>query len=81
MDGMKGNSVAASPRASRPGEENPMAKSRKEFLRRWIPMGVKLWAECEGHQIDWRRHRLEELDFLITLAEVSAEGKNKCARM
>lgn len=57
------------------GEAPSMEKSRKEFLARWIPMGIRLWSEAEGYGIDWRKCRLEELDFLISLAEQTAEGK------
>lgn len=59
-------------------ERSEMEQSRADFLKRWIPMGIKLWSECEGHGINWREHRLEELDFLIDLAKIEME--DKCAK-
>ncbi len=61
--------LATLPGASRQKNENPMADARAEFMKRWIPMGVDLWARCEGHGIDWRNHKMEELPFLCSLAE------------
>lgn len=69
LPGVKSHRVPPSAVADATKKHDPMGLSRKEFMARWIPMGVDLWARCEGYGIDWRRHRLEELDFLCDLAE------------
>lgn len=48
-------------------EPSPMQRSRKAFLRRWIPWGVAMLREAEGLGIDVSKARLEELPDLIYL--------------
>lgn len=48
-------------------EPSPMQRSRKHFLRRWIPMGVAMLREAEGLGIEVDKVRLEQLPDLIHL--------------
>lgn len=48
-------------------EPSPMQRSRKKFLRRWIPMGVAMLREAEGLGLDVDKMRLEEISFWISL--------------
>lgn len=48
-------------------EPSSMQRSRKKFLRRWIPMGVAMLREAEGLGLDVDKMRLEEISFWISL--------------
>lgn len=49
-----------------------MEAAKKEFLGRAIPFMLAKFFKAEAFGIDWRRCKLEELDFLIDLAEEAA---------
>ena len=42
---------------------------RKAFLKRWIPMGMKLLARAEAYGVDWENIPLEKLETAIIFAE------------
>lgn len=50
-----------------------MEAAKKEFLDRAIPFMLAKFYKAEGYGIDWRKCKLEELDFHINLAEEFAK--------
>jgi hypothetical protein len=61
-------------------DPSPMQRSRKNFLRRWIPMGVAMLREAQGLGIDVERmHRLEQLPDLIHLYKQKIDERREVA--
>lgn len=50
-----------------------MESAKKEFLARAIPFMLAKFYRAEEHGIDWRRCKLEELDFYINLAKEATD--------
>lgn len=48
---------------------SPLEEAKTEFLARAIPFMLAKFYKAEKFGIDWRRCKLEELDFHINLAE------------
>lgn len=60
-------------------EPSPMQRSRKKFLRRWIPMGVSMLREAEGLGINVDKVRLEQLPDLIHLYKQKVDERREVA--
>jgi hypothetical protein len=57
-----------------------MEAAKKEFLARAIPFMLAKFYKAETYGIDWRRCKLEELDFFINLAQ-EATNPSPCEVM
>lgn len=63
----------AKPRARKPRAKLAAGslkdERRKEFLARWIPYGMNLFARAEAYGLDWNKIPMEQLSATIILTE------------